>query len=141
MKQKLYLDINIVIDLLAVRHPFYESISKLIVLGESGNIKLITGSYTYPTIYYVLSKSKPNFKDKIIKQLRTLRTVVKTSDLTDEIIERGLNSEFNDFEDALQYYSALAAGCDVIITRNAKDFINSNLPVMTADEYLNSRER
>jgi predicted nucleic acid-binding protein len=49
-----------------------------------------------------------------------------------------LNSDFKDFEDAVQYYSAIKAGCKVIITRNGKDFKKSTIPIMTANEYLNS---
>ncbi|HFB61523.1 MAG TPA: PIN domain nuclease, partial [Bacteroidetes bacterium] len=48
----------------------------------------------------------------------------------------GLNSDFSDFEDALQYFSALRAECDIIITRNAKDFKKSRIAVMTPDEFL-----
>jgi hypothetical protein len=51
-------------------------------------------------------------------------------------VDDSLASQFRDFEDALQYYSALTAKVDAIITRNAKDFANSKLPVMTAGEYL-----
>jgi predicted nucleic acid-binding protein len=56
--------------------------------------------------------------------------------LDESIIEKGLNSEFTDFEDSLQYFSALKSGCNLIVTRNGKDFKESYLPVMTAEEYL-----
>ena len=49
-------------------------------------------------------------------------------------------SQFKDFEDAMQYYSALKAKADIIITRNGKDFTASQIPVMTATEYLDSIE-
>lgn len=55
-----------------------------------------------------------------------------------ETIEKGLNSEFNDFEDAVQYFTALQANCSIIITRNGKDFKNATLPVMSDEEYLSS---
>jgi len=54
------------------------------------------------------------------------------------LIEKGLNSEFSDFEDSLQYFSALRTNCDIIITRNGKDFKKSQIPIMTPDEFLNS---
>ncbi len=53
-------------------------------------------------------------------------------------VEKALNSSFSDFEDALQYFSATASNCDIIITRNAKDFRQSLLPIMSADEFLKS---
>jgi predicted nucleic acid-binding protein len=58
--------------------------------------------------------------------------------LDELIIEKGLNSNFLDFEDSLQYFSALRTECDIIITRNGKDFKKSQLPIMTPDEFLNS---
>ena len=45
-------------------------------------------------------------------------------------------SQFKDFEDAMQYHSAMQAGTEAVITRNSKDFTNSKIPVMTAGEYL-----
>jgi len=53
-------------------------------------------------------------------------------------VEKALNSAFKDFEDSLQYFSALAADCAILITRNGKDFQESMVPVMTADGYLAS---
>ena len=55
-----------------------------------------------------------------------------------EVVQQAIRSPFDDFEDALQYFSALTRKADVIITRNGKDFIYSKLPVMTAEQYLAS---
>ena len=57
---------------------------------------------------------------------------------TDKIINKGLSSKFTDFEDALQYHCAIKMDCKILITRNEKDFKESEIPVMTPDEYLNS---
>ena len=71
--------------------------------------------------------------------LRRLRILVKVLSLNDKIVDLALNdSNFKDFEDGLQYYSALEYNQDIIITRDLPDFKESKLPVMTADEYLNS---
>lgn len=64
--------------------------------------------------------------------------ISETSDLTDRIIDKGLSSKFSDFEDALQYHCALKMDCNILITRNEKDFKKSDIPVMTPDEYLKS---
>ena len=58
--------------------------------------------------------------------------------LRDKMIEKGLSSKFTDFEDALQYHCALKTDCNILITRNGKDFKESDIPVMTPDEYLTS---
>jgi predicted nucleic acid-binding protein len=136
MKDKLFLDTNIIVDLLGEREPFYESIAKIATLADKGKIQLFVSALTYSTVYYVLSR----FEDKeVVKEkIRKFKVIAETSDLTDKIIEKGLSSKFKDFEDSLQYYCALGIDCNFFITRNEKDFKESELPVLTPDEYLSS---
>ena len=70
--------------------------------------------------------------------MRKFKIISTICELDDLIIEKGLNSDFPDFEDALQYFSALRKECDIIITRNGKDFKKSQIPVMTPNEFLKS---
>lgn len=71
--------------------------------------------------------------------LRKFKVLVEIVPLDDKIIELALSSnEFSDFEDGLQYYSALEHQIDIILTRNKKDFKNSKIPVLTAKEYLSN---
>ena len=70
--------------------------------------------------------------------MRKFKIISGICELDELIIEKGLNSEFHDFEDSLQYFSALRTECDIIITRNGKDFKKSQIPVMIPDEFLNS---
>jgi predicted nucleic acid-binding protein len=136
MKDKLFLDTNVILDLLGEREPFYDSIAKIATLADKGNIQLIVSAFTYPTVYYLLSR----FEDKelVKEKIRKFKIIAETADLTDKIINKGLASRFNDFEDSLQYYSAAETDCNIIITRNSKDFKASEIPVFTPDEYLNS---
>ncbi len=136
MKDKLFLDTNVIVDLLGEREPFYDSIAKIATLADKGNIQLMVSAFTYPTVYYLLSR----FEDKeIVKEkIRKFKVIAETSDLTDKIINKGLSSRFNDFEDSLQYYCAVETDCNIIITRNSKDFKASEIPVFTPYEYLNS---
>ena len=136
MKDKLFLDTNVVIDLLGEREPFYESVAKIATLADKGKIQLIVSALTYSTVFYLLSK----FEDKeVVKEkMRKFKVIAETSDLTDKIIDKGLASKFRDFEDSLQYYCAIGAESSILITRNEKDFKESELPVFTPDEYLNS---
>jgi hypothetical protein len=61
---------------------------------------------------------------------------VKILPCNEKIIELGLNSDFNDFEDAVQYFTAIQNKLNAIITRNTKDFKKSEIPVLTAEEYI-----
>ena len=68
------------------------------------------------------------------------KILAQTADLTDTVIDMSLSSAFSDFKDGIQYFSALKADCTAIITRNAKDFKKSEIPVLSPDEFLASRK-
>jgi len=136
MKDKLFLDTNVVLDLLGEREPFYLSAAKIATLADKGKIQIVVSALTYPTVYYLLSRfeDKELVKDKI----RKFKVIAETSDLTDKVVDKGLSSKFSDFEDSLQYYCAIKKDCNILITRNGKDFKESVIPVLSPDEYLNS---
>jgi predicted nucleic acid-binding protein len=134
MKQKVFLDTNVVIDLLGEREPFYDSIAKIATLADKGKIQIIVSALSYSTVFYILSR----FEDKkaVKEKIRKFKVIAKTSDLTDKIIDKALSSKFNDFEDSLQYYCAVETDCTIFITRNEKDFKESEIPVLNPDEFL-----
>jgi len=134
MKARLYIDTNVMLDLLGERTPFYDSIAKIATLADNGQITIAVSALSYATVNYFLVKyESPNkAKDK----LRKFKIIAEICALDEQIIEKGLNAPFTDFEDSLQYYSALKSNCSVLITRNQKDFKRSQIPVMTAEEYL-----
>ena len=130
---KLFLDTNIVIDLLEKREPFCYDAVRLITMAYKRQVCLFVSPMTYATASFLLSKHGAEGVHNLLSNLRRL-TKVTTAD--EDTIDDALASQFEDFEDALQYYSALQANAEVIITRNGKDFTYSKLPVMTAKEYL-----
>jgi len=136
--KNLFVDTNIVIDLLAKREPFYEASAKLFSLADRGKIKLYVSALTFANTNYVLSKiSSPSLAREVLTKFKVLITVVP---LNDKVIELALNDKsFSDFEDGLQHYSALENEADIIITRNLKDFKNSKIPVMTAQALLTKK--
>ena len=136
MMQKLFLDTNVVLDLLGERDPFYITAARIATLADRGKVRLIVSALTYSTVYYLLSKFESSEAAK--EKIRKFKVIAETSDLTDKVVEQGLASKFKDFEDALQYYCALKTECNVLITRNGKDFKMSDIPVFSPDEYLNS---
>ncbi|MEQ8243266.1 MAG: PIN domain-containing protein [Fulvivirga sp.] len=136
MKKRLFLDTNVILDLLGERNPYYDSIAKLASLADKGELTLVVSPISFATLNYFISK----FESTQIAQekLRKFKIICEICRLDEHIIEKGLNSDFKDFEDALQYFSAVDSDCDIIITRNGKDFKKSLLAVLTADEYLQS---
>ncbi|MBE9509599.1 MAG: PIN domain-containing protein [Bacteroidetes bacterium] len=134
MKNKLFLDTNVMLDLLGERVPFYDSVAKIATLADKGDINIFVSALSYSKVNYFLVKFEDAEKAK--EQLRKFKTISNISGIDELIIEKGLNSSFKDFEDSLQYFSALKSNCSIFITRNAKDFKEADIPVMTAEEYL-----
>jgi len=136
--KKLFVDTNIVIDLLAQRMPFYTEAAKLFSLADRKKIRLSISALCLADSNYILSEQLP-VKD-VRKILRDFKILVNVLPLNDKISDLALNSEFNDFEDAIQYFTALESDQDIIITRNQNDFRDSRLPVMTAGEFIKTFE-
>ncbi len=132
--EKLLVDTNIIIDLLSKREEFYQEAQQLFTLADTKQVELFVSSLSFANTYYLLSKfQNREYARKILIRFKIL---VQVAQLDDKILELALLSDFRDFEDAIQYHTALENGIDIIITRNKKDFKTSKLPVMTAKEYL-----
>ena len=132
---KVFTDTNIVLDLLSRRKPFYDEAAELFSLADRKIIELNVSSLTIANINYILMRQTGSKKAK--ETLRKLRLIVKILPLDDKIIGLALNDDsFSDFEDSLQYFTAIENHKDLIITRNLKDFKASKLPVMTARQFL-----
>jgi len=135
--KKLLIDTNIVIDLLSQRKDFYNDAADLFSQADKKELNLTISSLTFANTNYILTKLKSAKEASEI--LRKFKVLVELLSLDDKITELALSDEsFPDFEDGLQYYSAIENEVDIIITRNKKDFKNSKLPILTAKEYLAS---
>ena len=132
--ENIFVDTNIVIDLLAKREPFYKEAQDLFTLGDKNEVNLFISSLTFANAYYSIVRHHKEVDAK--KYLSKFKVLVTILSLEDKAIELALASDFKDFEDGLQYFIAMDNEADVIITRNKKDFANANIPVMTAEEYL-----
>ena len=130
---RLFLDTNIVVDLLDRREPFCHDAVRLFTMAYNKQVQLIVSPMTYTTASYLLRKHGPEGVRNLLANFRQLSRIAVVDERT---VDDSLASQFKDFEDAMRYYTALKAKVDAIITRNGKDFTASKLPVMTATEYL-----
>ena len=137
--KKVFIDTNIVIDLLSRRDPFFEEAAELFSLADRKIIGLSVSSLTIANTSYTLLRHTNSKETKTV--LRKLRLIVDILPLDDKVVGLALNDEsFTDFEDGLQYFTAIEGNQEIIITRNLNDFKNSKLPVMTARQFLKSIE-
>ncbi len=130
--KKLFIDTNVVIDFLANREPFHKAAYKVFLMGGGEKARLYVSALSFTTIYYVLRKQYE--AERLLSLLRDLRLLVAVVATNDYIIEQALESNFSDFEDAVQFYTAASVGADYIVTRNTKDYSHASISVVTPDE-------
>ena len=133
---KLYLDTNVILDLILNRKPFFDDIARIVTLYEMRKCKLYTSSVSIVNCNYILGKNID--RKEVISNLKILRSFCGILEVSELEIDKSLHSNFKDFEDAVQYYACLKNNCDFIITRDLKDFKNSEISVMTPAEFLAS---
>lgn len=136
MKNKVFVDTDIVYDLLAKREPFYQAAARLFTLADEGKIQIFISSLFMPNLYYLLLKEKS--PDEVKQILRTFKLLVNIAPFNEKIIDLALNSEFTDFEDAIQYFSAVQNEIEVLLTRNLRDYKKAQIAVLTAQDFINT---
>jgi len=130
-----FVDTNIVIDLLAKRKPFFIDAAAMFSLADKKVITVQVSVLTIANANYIITKFTSAKKAR--KALKDLNVLVDIVAINSKIVNLALNdASFKDFEDGLQYYSAIENLADLIITRNQKDFSNSTIPVMAAGQFL-----
>ena len=131
---KIFIDSDIVLDLLAERKPHYIFAAKLFTLADKNKVQAFTSPIVFSNVHYILSKLTSNALS--LQSLRKLKTFVKVLPVDEKVIEQSLNSEFRDFEDAIQYHTSVNNNIKFIITRNKADYKKSKIIVCTAEEFL-----
>lgn len=140
MAFKLFVDSDVVIDFLTDREPHVNPASELFELSETGSIEMYISALSINNIYYIVRKYLGHKKTlEIIESLTEITEIIGTS--KKEVLQ-ALKNDFKDFEDSIQYSSALTIkDLDVIITRNIKDYRNSKIAVMTPLNFLKMKEK
>lgn len=133
---KVFVDTDIILDLLAKREPHYQFSAKLFSQADKGDLKLYVSSLSFSNLNYILSKQFS--ADQARKKLLTFKTLVTVLSVSEKSVDLALNSDFNDFEDALQYFTALEFKISTLLTRNLKDYKKADISVLTAEQYLKS---
>lgn len=134
MKFEVFIDSDIILDVLAMREPFYRPAATLFTLIEEGKVEGFTSPIVFSNIHYVMSKRMT--KENTLKALKFLKTAVRILAVDQRIVELALDSSFDDFEDAMQHYCAEQNGLRYLITRNKKDYKKAEIDVLSAHEYL-----
>ncbi|MBL4753325.1 MAG: PIN domain-containing protein [Flavobacteriales bacterium] len=132
--EKVFVDTDIVLDLLAQRQPNYLFAAHLFTLADKGKVTLSVSALTFGNLHYILAKEFTNKKARQI--LTRFKVLVKILSVDDKIIELALASNFSDFEDAIQYYTTIENNITTLLTRNLKDYKTAEISVRTAEDYV-----
>ena len=136
---KVLFDTNVLLDIALDREPFAEHSIKAFQLKSSGKIQIYVNVLTVINTHYFIRKEKDKIKAKefVVELLK----LVDLAEINEQIIVKAFKSEFPDFEDAVQEYSAIQSELEVILTRNTKDFKHSQLKVLTPMEFIHWFEK
>lgn len=132
--KNVFLDTNILIDFFSAREPFADSALKIFSDGFANKIKIYVSSHTILTSHYILKRNiyEPNLLQLISNILNFIIIIPVDAD----ILKKALNSNYKDFEDAVQIHSAYKIdNIEYIITRDKKGFRGCEIPVITPDQY------
>lgn len=132
--EKIFIDTDVILDLLSAREPHYQYAALLFSKADEGKVKLFVSSLTFANVHYVLSRQLSSAQAG--KMQFRLKTLVSILAVNDKIIDMALASDFRDFEDAIQYHTALEHRIKTLITRNLKDYKKAKINVLTAQQYL-----
>lgn len=135
MGYKLFIDSDVIIDFFTDREPHVNPASELFELNEQGIVKLYLSAVSVNNIYYIVRRFLGQKKTlDVVEALTEMTEIVGT---TKKEILQALKNNFTDYEDSVQYSSALTIhDLDAIITRNIKDYRNSSIAVMTPLNFL-----
>ena len=132
---KPFVDTNILLDVLGERQPFYARSAAIWDLAERGHVDGLVAAISFTNVFYIMRKWGNT--DTAREAVVLVRDAFTTTPCTAQVIEQAIDSELRDFEDAVQYFSALHADADCIITRNPGDFPRRPvIPVLSPEEFL-----
>jgi predicted nucleic acid-binding protein len=128
------IDINILLDVLQMREPFYDASARLLALIEAGRVKGYIAAHTITTLFYLIQKDQSSAQARA--NITSLLQFLEVAPVDQNTIEQAMNLDYRDFEDAVQMISALQCKAEYLITRNVADYQPALLPVIQPVDFL-----
>lgn len=132
---QIFLDTNILVDIVANRKPFSKDAIEIFDHCQRKKIKMYSTSISIANLHYI---AKKNVDEKELRSIiEDLLDTISIIPITETILRKSIKSSHKDFEDAIQITAAQSIhNMDCIVTRDLKDFKNSEIKVFTPDEFL-----
>ena len=129
-----FLDTNIALDFLLKRKEFFEDAKRVIAVCLNRKYNLYLSSISFSNISYIARKGHDGMS--VSDMLSVLREMVSVSPVDQTVVDRALDMNLDDFEDAMQFFSALSVHSDYIITRNVGDFPQASIPIVSPIDFI-----
>ena len=131
-------DLNIILDFLLTREPFYQASATVMEICAKGNVKGYLAFHSISNLWYILRKVPEDRRRACLAELCDCLQVAGASH--QEVVKAIKMEHFKDFEDCLQDRCAKSIDADYIITRNIDDFVNSDVPALLPEKFLEYME-
>jgi len=132
----IFVDTDVILDFLGNRKPFSKSALRIFLLAEQKQLILHTSSNSITTAYYLLCKVTTDAQAREL--ISGLLDIIRIIPVTHKVLTQATQSDFKDFEDAVQHFSALTIDeINLIVTRNLKDYSKSKIPVSGPEMIFN----
>nr|AGS51760.1 hypothetical protein [uncultured bacterium contig00046] len=134
MIDKIFLDTNVFLDCFLMREPHWKASAKILNMAAHRRITAYTSSVSFCNINYILNRLE---KTRIVeKDLEFLLNIIKIVPVNAQMLGQALFEALPDYEDSVQYISALKAECNFLITANKQHFVNCKISVLNASEFV-----
>ena len=134
MIKRVFVNSDVILDVALAREPFVEYSSLVLALLEQRRCVGVISSNLVTNVYYVLRKLSSSQQARAF--LQDLLQIIEITPVSHNVVLEALASEFSDLEDGIQYFAAIEARCDCIVTRNGGDYANSVIPVYSPKEFM-----
>ena len=132
--KKLFIDSDVLLDLLLDREPFSEDTAILIEKSIESQVKLFTSILSIANMHYIIGRLET--KNRADSKIEKVLKIISIENSGQAVIDKASKSKFKDFEDSIQNFCAVEASHEILITRNTKDYKESELSIFTPKEYL-----
>lgn len=131
---KVLIDLNIILDVLQKRQPFYDSSARLLAAAETGKLEGWLAAHSSTTLFYLIAKAQSPQQAKVV--ITDLLQFLSVAQVNQTTLEQALNLPYADFEDAVQMMAAVQSGSQYLVTRNPQDYKEGPLIVLQPVELL-----
>ncbi|MEG3927396.1 MULTISPECIES: PIN domain-containing protein [unclassified Microcoleus] len=131
---KILIDTNIIVDVALEREPFFAESDRILTFVEEAKIQGYISASTFSDLYYIIRRDRG--RDWTLDFLRQLATFCQVATVDNSVISMALTCNFKDFEDAIQYSTAVINRIDAIVTRNPRDFPVTTPRIVTPNQLI-----